>query len=61
MVEITLDVRSAEIQELELERPSDSDELVFSVTGHVVVEDEKVDQIMQAQSTEPVSLTIKTD
>ena len=62
MTEITLDIGSTQIQELELERPSDSDELIFSVTGHVVgVENEKIESIMQAQATSPVSLTVETE
>ena len=62
MSEITLDIRDTEIQELEIERPSDSDEVIFAVTGHVVgIESEKVEEIMESRTTTPLSLTVETD
>ena len=60
--EITLDIRDTEIQELEIERPSDSDEVIFTVTGHVTgIESEKVEEIMGSTTTTPLSLTVETD
>ena len=61
MTELTLDISATEIQELELERLSGSDELIFSVTGRVAgVDGGKIDKILRAQTTDPVSLTVET-